>query len=224
MKEYTIARVDDRVPLDDGVEETPWAAGEEFRVDEFCWYESGPKPDTRGRAVYDEDALYLRFEVEDESISAAVTELNGPTFEDSSVEFFADPTPEADSKYLNFEPNCCGQFKLGWQEKGWQERGIDRDLVSEALAAEIEVRTSVSGPTRDPSTDDEGWWLAARLPFDALSSFTDADIAPTDGTEWRGNFYRSGVATPSQKSTWNPVETPEPRYHSPEFFGRLVFG
>ena len=224
MKTYTIVRVDGDVPLDDSVNGTPWADGEVFRVDEFCWHESGPKPDTRGRAIYDDDALYLQFEVEDDDISAAVTELNGPTFEDSSVEFFADPAPDADSKYFNFEPNCCGQFKLGWQEKDWQERGIGRDVVSEELAADIEIRTSVPGPTKQPSADDAGWWLAAKLPFDALSAFTGIDLAPTAGAEWRGNFYRSGVASPSQKSTWNPIETPEPRYHSPEFFGRLVFG
>lgn len=230
MKEYPITRVRNDVPLDDRVDGTPWEGVPAFRIDEFSWHETGPKPRTTGRICYDDEAIYLQFFVEDRDITASVTELNGPTFEDSSVEFFADPTPEADSMYFNFEPNCCGQFKLAWQEADWQERGIDRDLISADLASRISVRTSVPGPTTaaDDSddtddSDDDGWWLAAAIPFGVLSELTGREIAPTAGTVWRGNFYRSGVASDSQKATWNPIEKPRPDYHSPEYFGRLRF-
>ncbi|WP_226042632.1 carbohydrate-binding family 9-like protein [Natrinema sp. DC36] len=222
MKQYTITRAQSDVPLGDAVNGTPWEEAAEFRIDEFSWYEGGPKPLTTGRVCYDDEAIYLQFFVEDPDIIAAVTELNGPTFEDSSVEFFADPTPDEDSMYVNFEPNCCGQFKLAWQAAGWQERGIDRDLVSPELASRISVRTSVPGPTTAGDSADN-WWLAAAIPFDVLSRLTGREIAPTAGTEWRGNFYRSGVASDSQKATWNPIEKPVPDYHSPEYFGRLRF-
>lgn len=222
MKEYTITRAESDVPLDEAVDGTPWENARAFRIDEFSWYEGGPKPLTTGRACYDDDAIYLQFFVEDENISADVTTLNGPTFEDSSVELFADPTPEADSMYFNFEPNCCGQFKVAWQEAGWQERGLERDLISPELAARISIETSVPGSTT-AGHREEGWWLAAAIPFEVLSELTGCDVSPTAGTEWRGNFYRSGVASDSQKATWNPIEKPEPEYHSPEYFGRLLF-
>ncbi|WP_121741495.1 carbohydrate-binding family 9-like protein [Natronorubrum halophilum] len=223
MKQYTIARARSTVPLGDAVDGTPWEEATVFRIDEFSWHEGGPKPLTTGRVCYDDEAIYLQFSVEDREITASVTALNGPTFEDSSVEFFADPTPDEDSRYFNFEPNCCGQFKVAWQEAGWQERGIDRDLISPELADRISIRTSVPGPTTDGESDADGWWLAAAIPFDVLSELTGREIAPTAGTEWRGNFYRSGVATDSQKATWNPIEKPAPDYHSPEYFGRLRF-
>lgn len=221
MKQYVIEQTEEFVPLTDDHAGTPWADAESFALDEFAWHDGGPKPLTTGRALYDSEALYLRFDVTDHEIHAEVTELNGPTFEDSSVEFFARPAP-ASGKYLNFEANCCGQFKLGWQEPDYAARGVGRDLVSPALAERITVETSEEGPTRDPRPDDASWWLAARLPFDALSSFTGHDVAPSAGTTWTGNFYRSGLPD-AQKATWNRIEEREPVYHSPEYFGRLRF-
>lgn len=223
MKTYPIVRTPDDVPLGGTSSDTPWDAANEFRIDEFSWHESGPKPLTTGRALYDDRAIYLQYHVEDRDITAEVTDLNGPTYRDSSVEFFADPNPEADSMYFNFEPNCCGQFKLAWQERDWEERGIGRDLVSPEVADRIDVETSVPGPTKERHPDDEEWWLAAAIPFDVLSELTGLEIGPTEGTVWRGNFYRSGVRSDSQKATWNPIEKAEPDYHSPEFFGRLQF-
>ncbi|WP_126664917.1 carbohydrate-binding family 9-like protein [Haloterrigena salifodinae] len=222
MREYTVNRTTVDVPLAGTVSGTPWADAVAFRIDEFSWHDGGPKPLTTGRALYDDRAIYLQYHAEDTDIAASVTELNGPTYRDSSVEFFADPTPDDDSRYFNFEPNCCGQFKLAWQERDWEARGIGRDLVSSDVAATVDVETSVPGPTKDPHPDDEEWWLAAALPFDALEALTGVTLAPTSGTEWRGNFYRSGVPT-AQKATWNPIEKPEPDYHSPEYFGRIRF-
>ncbi len=69
--------------------------------------------------MYDDNSLYGQFHVEDQNISAEVAELNRPTFQDSSVELFVDPNPDADTRCFNFEVNCCGQFKLGWQRDGW---------------------------------------------------------------------------------------------------------
>lgn len=221
MKSYDFEYVSGSVPLDDEAVTDPWTRANEFDIAEFSWYEGGPKPATRGRGLYDDDALYLRFEVEDHDITAEVTELNGPTFRDSSVEFFAAPNPGGN--YFNFEVNCCGQFKLAWQEPGWMEREIGRDLISAELADRISVRTSVPGPTKRASPDDEAWWVTAAIPFDVLHELTGRAVKPTEGTNWRGNFYRSGVATDSQKATWNPIGKPDPDYHSPEYFGRLRF-
>lgn len=218
MKTYPIRRSRSDVPLGETVAKTPWADAAVLYIEEFSWHEGGPKPATRGHVLYDEDALYLQFFAEDEEIHAETTELNGPTYRDSSVEFFAAPGGE---KYFNFEANCCGQFKLAWQEPGWQDHG-QRDLVSPELASRIDVRTSIPGPTKEPGPGDDGWWLAAAIPFSVLSELTGREIAPDAGTGWRGNFYRSGVPDP-QKATWNPIEESEPIYHSPEYFGRLRF-
>ncbi|WP_231187877.1 carbohydrate-binding family 9-like protein [Haladaptatus sp. DYF46] len=223
MRETTIKSVSDGVRLDGDVEGTPWSEANRIDVDQFNWHRDGPKPSLTARILYDDDALYLQFHVEDHNISSLVTDLNGPTYRDSSVELFADPNPNEDSRYFNFEANCCGYFKLAWQEKGWQERDIGRDLVSASVAERVRVETSIEGPTREPRDDDEGWWLAAALPFSVLRSLTGIDIDPDSDTVWRGNVYRSGVPSDEQKATWNPMPTQVPAYHSPTYFGRFTF-
>ncbi|MFC4987814.1 carbohydrate-binding family 9-like protein [Saliphagus infecundisoli] len=218
MKTYTIRRADGDVPLGETVAGTPWVKADTVYIDEFSWHDEGPKPATQGHVLYDDRALFLQFFAEDDEIHAETTELNGPTYADSSVEFFAAPGGD---RYFNFEANCCGQFKLAWQEPGWQVHG-QRELISPELASRIDVRTSVPGSTKEPAPGDDGWWLAAAIPFSVLSELTGREIGPETGTEWRGNVYRSGVPDP-RKATWNPIEEPEPAYHSPEYFGRLRF-
>ena len=220
MREYEIHRTEQSPPHGPTIEGTPWTRAPELAVDQFNWHDGGPRPATSARLLYDDEALYTHFDVEDTEISAAVTELNGPTFEDSSVELFADLG--TDTHYFNFEANCCGVFKLAWQADGWSERGIGRDLIEPETAEQLTVTTSEPGPTREPRPDDEGWWLTARIPFAALSELTGESITPASDTTWQGNVYRSGVPTP-QKATWNPMPTPEPAYHSPSYFGRFRF-
>lgn len=226
MRTYTVRRAGsaDDVPLTGDADDTVWRRAEAAELDQFPWGDD-PGPSTTARALYDAEALYLQFHAEDEEITADVTDLNGPTFEDSSVEFFASPERRPDGSptpYFNFEANCCGTFKLAWQEPNWRERGIGRTLVSPEDAAAVDVETSVPGPTKSADPGDESWWLAARIPLSTLRSLTGLALTLDSETVWRGNFYRSGVSDEA-KGTWNRIGLPDPAYHSPEFFGRLEF-
>lgn len=223
MREYTIEQTRENVPLNGIVDGTAWRDASRLEVDQFNWYDGGPKPLTTARFLYDDASLYAQFQVEDSNITSGVTELNGPTFRDSSVELFVDPNPSAGTHYFNFEANCCGQFKLAWQENGWQERDIGRDLIPRDSAERVNIATSIEGSTREARPSDEGWWLAAEIPLSVLGEFTGVDVDPESSTSWRVNVYRSGVERESMKSTWNPMPTPAPDYHSPEFFGRFRF-
>ncbi|MFC7197446.1 carbohydrate-binding family 9-like protein [Halosimplex aquaticum] len=84
-----------------------------------------------------------------------------------------------------------------------------------------DVRT---GETREPTPDDEEWWLAVRFPFETLSAFTGLSLAPESGDRWRANFHRTGVESLSQEASWNPIGTEEKQFHSPGHFGWLRFG
>lgn len=201
----------------------PWSSADIAVIDQFNWYESGPRPVTRVRGLYDESALYLQFRVADEQIVSRVTELNGPTFEDSCVEFFATPAPGENARYLNFEANPCGTFKMAWMEPGWNVRDLGRTYVTPDQAASIRVETSEPGPTREPTASDDGWWLAVALPFETLSDLTGLDLGPTSDDRWRANFHRTGVASRSQEASWNPIGTADKQFHSPGHFGWLVF-
>lgn len=222
MRDYRIERATVEPTLDPAAGDAAWEGANELPIDQFSWSEGGFRPATTVWLLYDDEALYFRTWAEDRAISSRVTEHNGPTFEDSSVELFADPTPGEDSFYFNFEVNCCGFFKLAWQADDPAEQTGDRDMVPPDLAEEVRVGTTVEGPTREPRPGDESWELRAAIPFAVLEALTGVGMDVGPGTEWRGNCYRSGVPD-EQKASWNPIDLPEPVYHSPEYFGRLVF-
>ncbi|WP_436348691.1 carbohydrate-binding family 9-like protein [Natronorubrum sp. FCH18a] len=69
-------------------------------------HDGEPTPRTTGRALDDDQAIDLQFHVEDRDITPDVTERNGSTYRDSSIEFFAVPDPDDDSEYFNFKPTC----------------------------------------------------------------------------------------------------------------------
>ncbi len=217
MKNYVIRKAVGAVPLV-GTKTGPWAAANELHVAEFPWFKGGSKQATTARMLYDDKALYLQFACEDKNIWSEARPLNGTVCVDSCVEFFASPAPAKGPHYFNFEANCCGQIHLGFGPG----RG-DRKLIDANLARGIRVATSVPGPSKDESPADSAWWLAAALPYDALSAFTGMTIRPDSGGTWRGNFYRCGGKNNQQFACWNPVGTPGPDFHRPEYFGEIRF-
>lgn len=212
MREYTVRRAGETPPLT-GDPEGPWADADSLEVDSWPWDTELDRQDTTARVLYDDDAVSVQYVCEDDHIEAEATELNGSVWQDSCVEFFAAP-PEA-SGYLNFEGNCCGTFLMG------HGPADERTHIEAATAAEVAVETSIEEPTKTPGPEDDGWWLAVRLPYSALSTLVGAEVAPEPGTEWRANCYRIGGGT--EHAAWNPVDAPEPDFHRPDSFGRFRF-
>ena len=199
------------------VRRAPWTSVQGVRIACYPWYRSGRKQETVARVCYTSSALHLHFQCEDVHISARRTSLNSDVCNDSCVEFFA-AVAEDPGSYFNLEFNCCGTLHLGY---GPGREG--RRHITPELAGRIRVSTSVPGPTKEESTSDRGWSLAAAFPLDVLSAFAEQTICVEPGTVWRANFYRCGGVTDPQYACWAPISTPRPDFHRPEYFGRLVF-
>lgn len=215
MASYVIERAGGTVDLT-GQE---WLGANVALVDQFPWFTSGVKEKTQARALYDDQALYLQFHCSDSHISAEARALNGPVCRDSCVEFFASPHPDLREHYFNFEANCCGALHLGFAANR-----LNRQLVDAAAAKAIRVVSSIDAPTKDEQADDKSWWLAARIPFAVVAEMAQMPIAPRKGDRWRGNMYRCGGVTNPQYACWNWIDLPKPDFHTPKFFGEMIFG
>lgn len=214
MKSYTICRAPGRVRL--ACDDPAWVAAERLAVDEFPWYESGDKQATDVALLYDDASLFALFVCEDKHISAVETAPNGNVYLDSCVEFFAAPVGQ--EGYFNFEANCCGTVHLGF--------GLgrhDRRLAPPSVHNGICAATSIPTPTKEESPTDDGWWLAAAIPFAAISDLAGSEAIARSGAVWRANFYRCGGKTDPQYACWNPIAAEKPDFHRPEFFGELIF-
>ncbi len=218
-KSYLVRRASGSVRL--ACDDPGWDQADRIEIDEYPWYTSGLKQATTVAALYDDEAIYLLYVCDDKHISAVETETNSNVHTDSCVEFFATIDPDGQWGkwgYFNFEVNCCGTAKLGFRPgPEW------RTLAPAELVETIRIKTSIPTPTKTESPGDDGWWLAAAIPFAVISEAAGRKIAPKSGTHWRANFYRCGGKTDPQSACWNPINTPEHEYHSPEFFGNLPF-
>jgi hypothetical protein len=61
----------------------------------------------------------------------------------------------------------------------------------------------------------------AAVPLELLGLAAGNRLA---GVECRGNIYKCGDALPvPHYVSWRPIDTPDPDFHRPEYFGQIVF-
>jgi hypothetical protein len=128
------------------------------------------------------------------------------------VEFFVSFGDEPG--YYNFEFNCAGTCLLSFGE----ERA-NRKMTSANLIKSIAFQSSIKPATNKDASI--GWELTLVIPFDA---FQYHEITSMKGKKCRANFYKCGDDLPEPHFlAWNTINTEEPDFHRPEFFGNLEF-
>jgi len=72
-------------------------------------------------------------------------------------------------------------------------------------------------------TEPLEWNLEYSIPVSVLKKYMKVDD-PGPGVTWRANFYKCADKTSHPHwLTWALVDYPRPKFHLPEFFGRIVF-
>jgi hypothetical protein len=185
--------------------------GARFQVDQVNWPEAFPyAPLCAGRIARTEDGLVVDFRVSGLDLRALNTEDNGCQWEDSCVEFFVG-NPDG-SEYYNFEINPLGKVLAAM--------GPDRNKRVQRPAeqmAEILRIAQFEGP-QDFSGGIWNWRVTVVIPFSLIGA--DPENLPE---RLRANFYKCGDKTAHPHFlSWNPVGTPSPDFHRPDFFGELI--
>lgn len=183
-------------------------------IDITPWQHEGDKPIVHVATAHDNAHIYLQYTVQENSIIAKTTTNNGPVWQDSCVEFFI--MPEADGIFYNFEFNCIGA-KLLYAGKTRNERTPADDATLDKIITE-----STLG--HEPFEEKKGyfdWTLTVMIP---LSCFFQHTIKTLKGKTSKGNFYKcgDGLSQPHYLA-WNNIETPNPDFHTPQYFGEIMF-
>lgn len=165
--------------------------------------------------LHDGRSVHLHYFVKEDQVRAVNTEINSSVWEDSCCEFFI--SFKGDEKHFyNFEINAIGTVLGGY--------GKDRNLrtpIPVPILSQVETGSSLGNEPFDSINKTTLWDLRVMIP---VSAFCFSNIEELSGLEATGNFYKCGdkLAEPHFLS-WNPVLTPEPDFHRPEYFGDLVF-
>lgn len=164
-----------------------------------------PERGTEVRLIWTAKTLYLRFVARYRNITvfedAGADGRRDRLWERDVVEVFLQPAGSAARSYKEFEVSPNGLW-------------IDLDIAAG------EKRDLKSGLKRRARIEEKKkiWKAELALPMKCLTGRFDP------AAEWRVNFYRvEGTREPRFYSAWRATRTPEPNFHVPEAFGRLVF-
>ncbi len=186
-----------------------------YSIDCCNWPESYPyAPDAGFKLFHDGKRLYIKFFVTENDIKAAVTEDQGRTWTDPCVEFFV--SPESNLDYYNFECTCTGKLLLAWHPAD-----APKEAATKAVLDSVERTPSLGTAPFELRQGKHSWSVIEIIPVEALFK---SDVDNFDGKAMTANFYKCGDELPTPHFlSWNPIGWPEPSFHRPEQFGKLLF-
>ncbi|TDO00040.1 carbohydrate-binding family 9-like protein [Sunxiuqinia elliptica] len=175
------------------------------------------KPDTihdvNFKIAHNDTHILLHYTVREDEILARYSRHNEPVYTDSCVEFFI--VFDGEENYYNFEFNSLGTCLSA--------NGPDREKrtpQSIEQLSKIKTQTKIQRLNGQESPRFE-WQLSIQLPIEL---FGNSQLSKLSGKKARANFYKCGddLSKPHFLS-WNNIETPQPDFHQPPYFGEVVF-
>lgn len=179
------------------------------------WKEFSYQPEVSFRIAHSDSLLFLKYYIKEEHILARRTDPNSAVHRDSCVEFFVDPLQ--DGNYYNFEFNCIGTTHLAYGPG----RGKRTFIPPELIEKKIKTYSTLGKEAFEERSGTFEWEMVIVIPS---SIFAYNEGLSFSKLVSNANFYKCGDDTTKRHYlSWNPVNTPKPDFHRPEYFGVLNF-
>jgi hypothetical protein len=173
------------------------------------WVQFPYRPKVHFAIAYNEASIFLKYYVTEKSIRAVNKINNSSVWEDSCVEFFI---AFDETHYYNIEVNCIGTVLLGYGRNK-----IDRCLLPDDTVGKIKTLSVIDEEI--PGAIE--WELTIAIPNEV---FIYDNITGIKGKKISANFYKCGDMLPEPHFlAWNNIQSPEPDFHLPAYFGQLLF-
>ena len=187
----------------------------EHAIDCCNWPGEYPySPKATFKLFHDSKNLYIKFDVTENDIKAAVTEDQGRTWTDPCVEFFV--SPEGNLDYYNFECTCTGKLLLAWHPADAPKESAKKEILDS-----VKRIPSLGTEPFALRNGEHSWSVIEIIPVTALFR---SNIENLDGKKMTGNFYKCGDETCSPHYlAWSPLSSDKPDYHRRGDFGLLCF-
>jgi len=183
-----------------------WKTAPPIRFDaDWRGQSADPLRQTEVRLLWSPNTFYIRFQARYRTITVfSDADANGrrdQLWDRDVAEVFLQPDPSSPRNYKEFEVSPNGMW-------------IDLDIAAgekHDLKSGLRRRVHIDATARQ-------WTAELSIPMKSIvARFDPASV-------WRANFYRvEGSAEPRFYSAWSPTSTPQPNFHVPEAFGKLIF-
>lgn len=174
----------------------------------YPWDTTGYKPEVNFTLNVSENAFLLHIEtIEQNPRREEHQHLNFVHF-DSCVEWFVNFSPKTCDRYFNFEMNANGTLYASFRKDRYEFTLLD---IEDVDLLQIE-----------PTILENKWIIDLKVPFTFIKKYIP-EFEYQEGMTITSNFYKSGDNTEYPHfGIWNPIDTPEPDFHRPEYFGKIV--
>lgn len=182
---------------------------------EINWPDEYPyRPEIHFRIAYNEQHIFLKFDVYENEFRATEISDCGPVWEDSCVEFFVQLGKN--KGYYNIEINAIGTILCAYGTGRNRRIPVSRE-ISDTILRDSTIKCNNENKDEAPYQ----WSLIVKFPYTA---FFKHHFTPTPGSRIKGNIYKCGnkLLHPHFVS-WTPIKTEKPDFHRPEYFGTLIF-
>lgn len=210
---YKVARLKKSMAINAKWDKAEWKKIKSVQVANFIRENPSVKPDVQAKMMYDNENIYVIFHVKDQFVRAITTEINGPVWKDSAVEFFFSPDTAAPLSFFNMEVNAGGTHLLGFRKKKPELEDIKRIEIAHSLPSVIDPE--IKEPVE--------WTIECRIPLGMLEKYSTV-ARPAKGISWKANFYKIAENNSNpHHASWALITHPKPTFHMPQFFGTLTF-
>lgn len=199
-----------------------------------------PTASVQFRIAYTDNAICLQYSVKEPHIKATSKEDAGSApYKDSCVEFFVIPD---NTHYYNLEQNCIGIGTFAGGAERTNRTKYTQDILDKiqrhsTIPAEMFAQKDIWSAEEIRNITDKNllnilpcnllqgdlicWQLDIILPVEL---FTLQEVGNLQGKTVTANFYKCGDDMPVRHYlSWNPVGLERPNFHTPQFFGKLIF-
>jgi hypothetical protein len=216
---YNIERLNQTMVIDGNWDKTQWQSIAAIEIMHYMGTIPKFQPRVKVKMMYDEENIFVIFQVQDRYVRCLTTKYNNPVYQDSAVEFFFSPDSSQPLLYFNLETNCGGTPLMHYNLEPRKEF-LELDTAD---IKQIEIAHSLPQIIDPEISDPVTWTLEYRIPLAILEKYSQI-THPENGVVWRANFYKIAENNSNPHYiTWSVVEIEKPDFHKPEFFGKLIF-
>ncbi|HWP39930.1 MAG TPA: carbohydrate-binding family 9-like protein [Tepidisphaeraceae bacterium] len=211
--------------LDSDWDHPLWRQAAPIPIDHFHARSSDHHPHAAARLLYDQQALYLAFRVQDRFVRCVHTEYQGRVYADSCVEMMVWPKRQAG--YFNFEVNCGGALLLHYNELELSADSLPPKITKTTplpaeLGRQVRIVATMPAVVEPEIIEPLSWQIRMRIPLAVLESRV-GPLGALPGQRWRANFYKCADETSHPHwASWAEIG-PELNFHQPHQFGTIVF-
>ncbi|MFY0626765.1 MAG: carbohydrate-binding family 9-like protein [Reichenbachiella sp.] len=221
---YQVMKSIDPMFVDGKMDEPIWAKAEVRSLDNFYRVEMpSDKQPSSIRMVWDDENLYVFYQIQDKYLTARETKPDGQPYNDDCVEFFIIPAPDSLDSHIGFEVNL---FKATNDFIYFNNYYQKRNYVFKAFDPDHEVEVTYEGTINDNSDLDQGWTLELAIPF---STFRDlpGTLKNIEGSKWAIQAVRQdrndAEGDRRSSATLFPVYDIKKSVHQANRFGLMKF-